>query len=616
MNSERMCKLAKILALESINNAGSGHSGIVLSSAEIFQALFEKHLKVCAKYPDDINRDRFVLSAGHGSSIYYAYLYILGYLSIDDLKNFRTVGSKTPGHPEITTSGVDASTGPLGQGIANAVGMAIADTMLSAREKDFGHYTYCLCGDGCLMEGVALEAISLAGHFKLNKFILLYDKNNTTLDSSLKIENTEDVKAKFLSCNFNVIECGQNIKEIDKAISEAKKSKDKPSVIICNTIIGKDSSKEDSNKAHGAVLSVEEIKSLRKKYELSTGSFSVPKDVMQDIKSLRAQKAKFKPYKHEKLKEFISANYEACVSANEDKSTRDWGGVVINEYAKHCPNLISLSADLFSSTKTEIKDGGVYSANNRQGRNLYMGIREHAMAGVANGIALHGGFKIVVSTFLSFCDYMRPAIRMTALMNLNVVYVFTHDSIVVGQDGATHQPIEQIDSLNLIPNLKVIRPCNRIETVCGFNLALSGGSFAIIESRQVIKNINTIPMGVHSGAYYVTFDKKAKANLIASGSEVELCVRLSEMLKKLKISVNVISCPCVKLIKNMDNFHNKKLKNIVISFGTGMSLTNAFKADFVENVTTFGISGKDVDVLEYFKKDINSLTKKIASILK
>ncbi len=618
MNSQKMCNVAKLLALQSINKAGSGHSGIVMSCGEIMQALFERHLKICSINPDWAVRDRFVLSAGHGSAIYYSYLYMLGFLSLEDIKNFRQINSNTPGHPEITTLGVDCSTGPLGQGIANAVGMAIAETMINARMKDFSHYTYCLCGDGCLMEGVALEAISLAGNLCLNKLILLYDMNSCTLDAELKITNTEDIKMKFLACNFNVLEVdGHNIDEIDKAIIKAKKCKQKPSVIICKTIIGKDTKYANSNISHGKVLSLEELRSLEKLWGIK-GNFSIPLDVKNDIKLMQKLKvALYKDYNNAEYKKFAGKSFNLDIKpfGYDFKSTRELGGIYLQEYAKFKENIISLSADVFSSTKTKILDGGIYSKDCRLGRNIYCGIREHAMAGIANGIALHGEFKVVVSTFLAFVDYMRPAIRMSALMNLDVIYVLTHDSVVVGQDGATHQPVEQIDSLELIPNLTTIRPCDENEVIGGLKLAFEKTPSVLIMSRQNLKRVDNSSTNLDNGAYFVLKSNKAKINIFAQGSEVGVAIQLADRLKRHKILTNIISCPVLSLFNIKDLPCKSNMKNIAISYGTGWAFLKKIGNVFLISNSNFGKSGKEEDVLKFLGLDVDSIEDKIMKYL-
>lgn len=632
----------KALALDSIENAKSGHPGIVFSSAEILYTLFTKHLKINPQDTDWHNRDRFVMSAGHGSALLYSIMHLCGYdITISDLKKFRSFGSRTPGHPEITTPGIDCATGPLGQGVANAVGMAIAESMLAGKFNKtvdlVDHYTYCLVGDGCLMEGVALESISLAGHYQLNKLILLYDKNDVTLDEKLCKSNTENVKQKFLACNFNVIdvENGHDLDQINEAIIKAKCSK-KPSIIIFHTTIARESVVENSNVSHGKPLGEVEVSRLKKLWGLKDELFYISKEVKNHFKIV--ENTKIHNYLDEKKKEdaykiydkalfdkyfnYLSTAFDTKLSiTNKDEPTRDSSFVLANEVAAKNENFVCASADVSSSTKLYLKDAGDYSPKNRCGRNIFMGVREHAMAGICNGIALHGGFKVACSCFFAFSDYMRASIRMSALMRLPVIYVFTHDSLAAGYDGATHQPIEQLDSLRLMPNITVFRPCDANECLAGWEVALSNNNpTALILTRQSVPAQQSNTNSAIKGGYILSEKQNSIATIISTGSEIDLAVKVQQKLEEKNILVNVVSMPCTEIFDNQNEKYKDsviKHKNVVaIEASTGAVLqkyTNNY--DSVYRVTVFGDSGNGQDVLNKHGFNVDNLTKFCANVI-
>lgn len=633
----------KALALDSIENAKSGHPGIVFSSAEILYTLFAKHFKFNPQDTDWHNRDRFVMSAGHGSALLYSIMHLCGYdISINDLKKFRSFGSKTPGHPEITTSGIDCATGPLGQGVANAVGMAIAETMLASKFNKtidlVDHYTYCLVGDGCLMEGVALESISLAGHYQLNKLILLYDKNNVTLDEKLSKSNTEDVSKKFLACNFNVLEVknGHDIKQINEALIKAKCSK-KPTIIIFDTTIARESVVENSNVSHGKPLGEVEVSRLKKLWGLKDELFYISKEVKNHFNNVIKTKIlnyddelkKEEAYQiydktlYEKYHAFINGNFDTSLQiSNENEPTRDSSATLVNEVAINNENFVCASADVSSSTKLYLTDEGDYSIKNRSGRNIFMGVREHAMAGICNGIALHGGLKVACSCFFAFSDYMRASIRMAALMKLPVIYVFTHDSLAAGYDGATHQPIEHLDSMRLIPNITVFRPCDANECLAGWRVALTNNiPTALILTRQSVNAQNSSVNGATKGGYILSEKENAVATIIATGSEVELAVKVQQKLIESNIMVDVVSLPCTELFDiQIEKYKKSVIKNkcvIGIEASTGAVLQRyTQKYENIYRVTVFGDSGSGQDVMNKHGFNVDNLTKFCLNIIK
>lgn len=598
MNNDQLCVAAiRATCIDGINKAKSGHPGMALGSAPILYTLFTRHLISSPSNPNWINRDRFVLSAGHASMLLYTVLHMANYqISIEDLKNFRQLDSLTPGHPEYRhTPGIDATSGPLGQGIAQAVGLAMAERTLAHMYVDgetlFNHYTYALCGDGCLEEGLSQEAIALAGVQKLNKLILLYDSNAITLDGGLDLSSNEDTKKRFLASNWNVLEVkdGNDIEAIDNAIKKAKKSKDKPTLIIVHTIIGFGSKNENTCKVHGSPLGEEDGASAKAKYGYNYAPFEIPETVYETFKqtfvnrgekAMRKWKRTFNAYRKEHLEE--ASKIESTLTNDVSKyvfkelphfeegfkdSTRNTSQAILNILNKEVFNLVGGSADVAKSVCTIIKDETNMTPANPSGRNINFGIREFAMASAQNGMLLHGGLRTYVGCFLVFSDYMKSAIRMAALSKLPAIYLFSHDSIAVGEDGPTHQPIEHLAMLRSMPNVDVIRPCDATETAAAWKLALLSQETptAIILSRQglpLMKNSNY--EGVAKGAYVIEkeFGNKPDAVIIATGSEVSLASEAKAKLYALGIDVRVVSMPCQELfLKQSKEYQEEVLGN-------------------------------------------------------
>ena len=546
----------RYLAVDAIDKAKSGHPGLPMGVAPMAKVLFRDHMNFNPEDPAWKGRDRFVLSAGHGSGLLYALLHLYDYgVSIDDLKQFRQVGSITPGHPEFAqTPGVETTTGPLGQGLANAVGMAMASKKMAA---DFGelfdNYTYAIVGDGDLMEGITAEASSLAGHLKLNKLIVLYDSNNITIDGRTDITFSENVLDRYKAYGWNTmfVEDGNDEEAITRAIAEAKKA-EAPTLIEIKTIIGYGSpNKSDSSAAHGAPLGAEET-ALTKK---TTGwdfeeTFYVPEEVRAEFKKIIEKK---KDYYNKWMAEYEAAGIvfpsikegalEAMMAASgEAKATRNHGATMINILNEYLPGLFGGSADLAGSNLTTIKDGGFFSAENPAGQNIHFGIREHAMAAIVNGIVLHGTYRGFDSTFLSFADYMKPSLRLAALMHIPAVSIFTHDSIGVGEDGPTHQPIEQALMLRSIPGMRVYRPADAKETAQAYYDAFTGeGPASILLTRQKLPELEIDRAEAGKGGYIAFKEEEApELILLASGSELHLALEVAKALRG-RVDTRVVS---------------------------------------------------------------------------
>ena len=602
--------------------------------------------------PNYFNRDRFVMSAGHGSALLYATMHLSGYpISLDDLKKFRQIDSITPGHPEYgVTPGVDATTGPLGQGIAMAVGMAMAEANLEARfnkgkREVINHYTYVLCGDGDLMEGISYEACSLAGSLHLNKLIVLYDSNDISLDGKTSLTFNENISMRFISQGWNVITVadGDNISSIDEAIKQAKTSVDKPTLIEIKTIIGKYSSLAGTSKVHGSPLSKEEISDIKNKLGIRDIPFAISNDVYEDLhyfidKRCNGLSEKFNEVLDEltlderddidylmgsnksiKLKEFA---YEAPDDLKE--SPRDTSHKVLN-ITKNLNYVLGGSADLFSTNKTFIDDGDIYSSNNYLGKNIYFGVREHAMGAIINGLALHG-FRSYASTFLSFSDYMKPALREAALMNLSNIYIFTHDSITVGEDGPTHEPIEQLLQLRSIPNFEVFRPADANEVI-GSYLAIfekESGPAAITLSRNKLPILsNTKANEVARGGYILYEpDKKPNGIVISSGEEVYKVMEVAKKLQVKGINIRVVSMPNLNRFLKQDSSYIQEVlpveyRKIAVEASSSFSWKSIiFDSKYLITQDSFGLSGKCSDVEKRFGFDVDSLEERIETLLK
>ncbi len=573
----------RILSAEAIEKAKSGHPGLPMGCAPIAYTLFQKFLKFNAKDLKWENRDRFVLSAGHGSMLYYSLLHLYGMgLEMEDLKNFRQFGSKTAGHPEYGhTAGVETTTGPLGQGIANAVGMAVAEAHLAAKYNKGGykvvdHYTYAICGDGCLQEGISYEACSFAGTHKLGKLILFYDDNDITIEGNTDITFKENVGARFAAQNWQVLHVDlatkvDDVQALSAAVRMAQARTDKPSIIICHTHIGQGSHLQGSAKCHGSPLGAEGLAKAKANLGWEYPPFECPEEVYAHCaeaaaKGETAQKIwedMFKSYEAEYPE--LAKQYKAAM-ANEmpdfdeieglydfekPMATRQTSAKVLNTLAAHLPQLVGGSADLAPSNLSDMKDTatvkyGDFTPDSFEGRNMHFGIREHAMAAIANGMQLHGGIQAYCSTFFVFSDYCKPSMRLSALMNLPVVYIMTHDSIGVGEDGPTHQPVEQLIMLRSIPNLKVYRPADGKETAAAWVSALSGTEPTVLAlSRQNLPQYANSGKAALKGGYVLEdCEDTPDVLLMASGSEVELCVKAKAALAEKGVLARVISMPC------------------------------------------------------------------------
>ena len=636
-----VAKIVRGLSADAVEKANSGHPGLPLGCAEIGALLYGEVLKDDPNSPDWINRDRFVLSAGHGSMLQYSLLYLSGYdLSLDDLKAFRQVNSKTPGHPEFGhTAGVEATTGPLGQGFANAVGMAIAERVMAEKfntdkHKVIDHYTYTLMGDGCMMEGITSEASSLAGHLGLGKLIAIYDDNNISIAGSTDLAFTESVGDRYKAYGWHVIENvdGHNIEAVREAIKKGQEEKKQPTLIVARTYIGFGApTKQGTADVHGAPLGEEDLIGLKKKIGLPLDkSFYVSEEVKDFFDRRRKEKSETynrwlqvfdewkreNPDHHEELQVMIHRNTPKGVhdflddfgkDGSINDATRASSGKVLSEIAKHLPFIIGGSADLEPSTKTYLKEFGEIQRNHYEGKNIRFGVREHGMAAIGNGLALYGGFRPFVSTFLVFSDYMRPSIRLSALMGVPVIYVFTHDSIYVGEDGPTHQPVEHLEALRIIPNLKVLRPADAEEVALSWKEALvrTSGPTAIILTRQGAPGIQG-KAGVKQfskGGYFIIENDNPDVNLIASGSEVQLAIEVKKRLDEKGIASNIISVPdrpsledqSAKYLEQL--FGDDKGRHVLIEAGIGHGWYRLLSKDALHfTIENYGLSGPGKDV--------------------
>uniref|UniRef100_A0AAU7YLC9 Transketolase n=1 Tax=Wolbachia endosymbiont of Oeneis ivallda TaxID=3171168 RepID=A0AAU7YLC9_9RICK len=576
-----MANAVRFLSIDAVQKANSGHPGMPLGMADVTTVLFAKYLN---HNPDDskwISRDRFVLSNGHGSMLQYSILYLTGYISIDELKNFRQLTSKTPGHPEFgLTSGIEATTGPLGQGFATAVGMALAESILE-KQFEISHYTYVMLGDGCLMEGISHEAASLAGHLKLNKLIALFDDNDISIDGSTSLSCSDDIEKRFSSYGWNVDKIdGHDFDAISLAIEQAQKS-DKPTLICCKTIIGKFSSRAGTSSAHSGAFTEEDVKQMREKLNWDYEPFHVPEDVRNAwIETVKRAKQNYTSLINKELQRRLEKRLPNNIESDladlkkqicklmPNEATRSSFGRVMELLTKSMPELIGGSADLTGSNCTKYKHMQAIDSNNYDGSYVHYGVREHAMAACINGMALHGGIIPYGGTFLVFSDYCRPAIRLSALMKQQVIYVMTHDSIGVGEDGPTHQPIEHLASLRAIPNLYVFRPADAIETLECISIALekkeSPALFAL--SRQNINYMHSYTDQLVNlskfGAYILCESSgKLKVTIFATGSEVEIAVEAREKLQEKGVGTRVISIPCWRLFDEQSDEYKGVILN-------------------------------------------------------
>lgn len=646
------------LGIDTINKANSGHPGMVLGSAPALYTLFNKELNIYNKEAEWINRDRFVLASGHASALLYSMLHLTGFdVTIDDLKNFRQLNSRTPGHPEIEmTHGVDASSGPLGQGIPMAAGMAMAEKFLASQynKENFDiidHYTYVLCGDGDMQEGVTYEAASLAGHLSLGKLIVLYDANKVTLDGPLSMSFSENVKKRYEACNWQVLEVkdGNDINEIHKAIKKGKKEQFKPTLIIVNTVIGFGSANQGTNKVHGAPLGKEDGKNAKLSYGFDHDEFYVPEEVYEDFKkkTIKRGKSKFNkwnklfneykeqyPTEAKQLEDAIAGKYSLNIDellknypVGHNNATRNTSLEVIQEVAKQNPTFLSGTADLASSTKTKIKDEDDFSVENYNGRNLVFGIREFAMVAIMNGMTLHKGVKVSAGGFLVFSDYFKAAVRMACLMKLPIILPLSHDSIAVGEDGPTHQPIEQFAMLRSIPNMHVIRPGDAVEMAAAWKLAIESteNPTALILTRQNVETMeNSSVEGVSKGAYVIGKEENhLDAIIIASGSEVNLAMKAKKVLLEKGIDVRVVSMPCQEIFDQQDEQYkeavlpNAMRKRLSVEMASSFGWHKYVGLDGITmSIDEFGKSAPAQDVIQSYGFTVDGVVENIEKLLK
>ncbi|NMB04298.1 MAG: transketolase [Tissierellia bacterium] len=641
---KRSIETIRFLSVDAVNRANSGHPGLPMGVATMAYVLFKEHLKFNPADPNWLDRDRFILSAGHGSMLQYSLLHLFGYdLSMEEIKNFRQLGSKTPGHPEYgITPGVEMTTGPLGQGLAASVGFAMAEARLAAElntEENnlIDHYTYVIVGDGDLMEGVSYEACSLAGHLRLNKLIVLFDSNEITIDGRTDLARSEDIQQRFRSINWNTIlvEDGNDYQAVNQAINQAKSS-DKPTLIELKTIIGYGSiNKADSSAAHGAPLGVEEARLTKQAFGWDPDKeFHVPPQVADNYATIVKQKQRdyddwmerFNALdnKQEVLDRLKTEPGEGMLDGlfsveSVSKATRVHGQTMINALYPYAPYLFGGSADLAGSNLSTIDSADFFSAENRTGANVHFGIREFAMACIVNGITLHGGYRAFGSTFLSFADYMKPAIRLAALMEIPSVFIFTHDSIGVGEDGPTHQPIEQALMLRSIPGMHVFRPADSAETAIAYYQAFSGDRPAcILLTRQNLPELSlNMTDGLRGG--YVAYETGQQPDLIvmASGSELYLAVEAAKALQE-EIQIRVVSMLSMELFEQQPEEYKKKVlpddirKRFAIEAASRRSWDRYLGLDGDSlTLDRFGESAPGKDLFEHFGFTTEQVTERI-----
>ncbi|NBJ68296.1 MULTISPECIES: transketolase [Clostridia] len=653
----------RTLSIDAIEHANSGHPGLPMGAAPMAYTLWTDFMNHNPKHSKWFNRDRFILSAGHGSMLLYSLLHLSGYdVSIDDLKSFRQWGSKTPGHPEVHhTDGVEATTGPLGQGIGMAVGMAMAEAHLAAKfnQEDLSivdHYTYALVSDGDLMEGISHEAASLAGHLGLGKLIALYDSNDISLDGDLNRSFSEDIEQRFTAYGWQVltVKDGNDVDAIRQAIKAAQENHEQPTLIEVKTVIGYGSpNKSASAASHGAPLGKDEVKLTKEYYKWTHEDFYVPEEVYADFNQKIVQKgveaeekwnqqlAMYKERYPERAEEFELALHGKLpvdwdkelpdFEPEEDTlATRASSGKILNAIAKTVPNFFGGSADLAGSNKTTMNDEGDFSKDNYAGRNIWFGVREHAMGAALNGMALHGGLHVFAGTFFVFSDYLRPSIRLASIMNTPVTYVFTHDSIAVGEDGPTHEPIEQLASLRAMPGLSLIRPADGNETQAAWRLALESTDTptALVLSRQ---NLPTLPgtkehayEGVKKGAYIISEAARETPDviLLATGSEVQLAVRAQAELKEKGIEARVVSMPSWDRFKAQDKSYQEQILPAAIKKRVAIEMASPFgweryvgEHGKVIGIETFGASAKGEKVMEEYGFTVENVIKHVESLL-
>ncbi len=627
----------RFLSIDAVQKAKSGHPGMPMGMSDIATVLFKSHLKFDPTNPNWIDRDRFIVSNGHGSMLLYSCLYLLGYegITIENIKNFRQLNHPTAGHPEFGSSpGIETTTGPLSQGLSNAVGLAIAEKKLAATftNKLVDHYTYVFAGDGCLMEGLSHEACSLAGHLKLNKLILFFDDNSISIDGSTDLSTSDNVKERFESYNWNYIKIdGHNFEEIDKAIIEAKKSI-APTIIACKTTIGYGSpNKSGKASSHGSPLGEEEIKLVRKELNWNHNPFEIPDNLLQvwrdfHIRNIKIRedwnKANLEVFKSNRFKNYFTNNDNSNLNKDIIKfknihfnertvcATRKASELSLDLISNNLTNLLGGSADLTGSNNTKSKEMKIINSDDFSGSYIHYGVREHGMSGIMNGIALHGGLRPYGGTFLVFSDYCRPSIRLSALMNIPVIYVMTHDSIGLGEDGPTHQPVEHLAALRAIPNLTVIRPCDVIETIEAWEIALNlQGPSVLVLTRQNLpmsQIVNRKENLLQKGAYLIRNYEDYDATILASGSEVEIaCSASNKLNENNNLKINVVSIPSFELFEKNDESYKYEILGNKPIFGIEAGVINGWEKyldakNFV-GMKTFGESAPYKELYNHFK---------------
>lgn len=654
-NDNLVVNSLRFLSVEAVQKANSGHPGLPMGAAPMAYALWGKNLNINPKDSKWINRDRFILSAGHGSALNYSLLHMYGFdVSIDDLKQFRQLHSNTPGHPEIgLTHGVEAATGPLGQGISMAVGMAIAETHLAEKYnkpdmKLIDHYTYVIASDGDLMEGISYEACSIAGTFGLGKLIVLYDSNSISIEGDTDQHFTENVVDRFNGFHWQVLEVedGNDVKAINKAIKEAKEDTERPTLIKITTQIGYGSPKKVGTAGvHGEPLGADNIVEMREFLAWESESFMVPaeayektnsqlakkREVYDEWKKLEAEYKESYPEEYKELSDAIEGKLpenlfdEAYFDFDKDYASRESSGIVLNRIADKYDALLGGSADLAPSNKTEIKNATWYSKENRSGRNFHFGVREHGMAAIGNGMALHGGLRPYVATFLIFSDYMKGAMRLSSVMKTPLTYILTHDSIGVGEDGPTHQPIEQLSMLRTIPNFHVFRPADATETAYAWKYAMESKEtpVALALSRQKLPNLAGSNANAEKGGYIMAeAENPLQLILIASGSEVNLCLEAKNQLEDMDIGVRVVSMPCMTVFDQQDEEYkqtvlpNEMRKRISIEAAATMPWYKYVGMDgVVIGIDRFGESAPGAEVFEYLNITVDRIMEEAKSII-
>jgi len=659
--SRKMANCIRFLSIDAVERSASGHPGMPMGMADVATILFSEFLKFDAKKPHWLDRDRFVLSAGHGSMLLYSLLYLTGYkdIDLDDLKSFRQLHSKCAGHPEYGhIEGIETTTGPLGQGIGNAVGMALAERMLAARlgEDLIDHKTYCIAGDGCLMEGISQEAISIAGHLKLNKLILLWDNNSISIDGDTSLTTSENMKMRFEACNWQVLEVdGHNFDEIRAALTKAQTS-EKPVMIDCKTIIAFGSpNKSGSEKSHGSPLGAEETTKVREALNWPHAPFVIPEDLQyrwleagkRSHKLFKEWEEKFSKLDPKKLadlnrilKNELPENFQKNLENFKQKvflekpkqATRKSSQNVLEFLTEQLPELIGGSADLTESVLTKTSHTKAINSRDFSGRYIHYGIREHAMGALMNGITLHGGFLPYAGTFLVFSDYMKPAVRLAALMKLRCIYIFTHDSIGLGEDGPTHQPIEHLASLRAIPNLNVFRPADAQETIGCFEQALKAKETpsAIVLTRQNVSFLRSEyrkDEGFCSrGGYIISdtaLDIEPDVVLISTGSEVSIAIETKEKLHKHGLAVRVVSMPCFEIFATQEKSYKNRVLGAehILRVGIEAGIDQLWcryigKDGIFIGMETFGASGKAEDLYKHFGITSDNACEKILAEMK